>query len=451
MVLAPSINDNRSSAPRNNGNGTAPRIRRQSGISDFFAKSKPTSVVQHHRHPSESSSTRLHTATMQQRQRREREPSFRGPSLHVRQQSTNNNISMTASGKQIDHRTRVKRESTPVGASNVLSPVQENKILSGVVACLDVRTDDGDDVSLNFERALHSMGAKTRRTFSDSVTHLVYKNGSAATLKKAMSKDVFIVNLLWVSRCKREGKRLPEADFLIEKPQGLVLTGTKKRKSMEPGKVKPLNDVEPTPSTSSDGSVDDGLITERIEDLEPRRRTIATTSWRVKDFKRSNESELRKREIAALASDEEDEKERLAPARFSLPASVESIADRHSYKRPKPAPASDTVIPVHPPSVQMKEQIKARFSIGQARDSNPDDSSKADLDASRLSLNSPPISNVSTPIKRKRRLTGSLPKPLAHNITTSTKTHTDIGTVNNNDSKTNSNSTNVHLIPQFKI
>lgn len=28
------------------------------------------------------------------------------------------------------------------------------------------RTEDGDDVSQNFERALQSMGAKTRRTFS---------------------------------------------------------------------------------------------------------------------------------------------------------------------------------------------------------------------------------------------------------------------------------------------
>jgi hypothetical protein len=61
-----------------------------------------------------------------------------------------------------------------------------------------------------------------------------------------MSKNVFIINLLWISRCKREGKRLPEKDFIIERPQGLVIAGKKRRKSMEPGKVRALvlNELE---------------------------------------------------------------------------------------------------------------------------------------------------------------------------------------------------------------
>jgi hypothetical protein len=41
-------------------------------------------------------------------------------------------------------------------------------------------------------------------------------------------------------RCKKEGRRLDEKEYIIEKPQGLVLTGTKRRKSMEPGKVRAL-------------------------------------------------------------------------------------------------------------------------------------------------------------------------------------------------------------------
>ena len=76
--------------------------------------------------------------------------------------------------------------------------------------------------------------------YADSITHLIFKNGSPATLKKAMSKNVFIINLLWISKCKREGKRLPEKDFIIERPQGLVIAGKKRRKSMEPGKVRAL-------------------------------------------------------------------------------------------------------------------------------------------------------------------------------------------------------------------
>jgi hypothetical protein len=75
---------------------------------------------------------------------------------------------------------------------------------------------------------------------------LIFKNGSPATLKKALSKNAFIINLLWISRCKREGKRLPEKEFIIERPQGLVLAGKKRRKSMEPGKVRALVDLEPS-------------------------------------------------------------------------------------------------------------------------------------------------------------------------------------------------------------
>lgn len=80
----------------------------------------------------------------------------------------------------------------------------------------------------------------------DSITHLIFKNGSPATLKKALSKNVFIINLLWVSRCKREGKRLAEKDFVIERPQGLALAGKKRRKSMEPGKVRALEPLHPS-------------------------------------------------------------------------------------------------------------------------------------------------------------------------------------------------------------
>ncbi|KAI8091337.1 uncharacterized protein B0P05DRAFT_527068 [Gilbertella persicaria] len=60
---------------------------------------------------------------------------------------------------------RTQSSSKPTSETSK-STVQTNKILDGVVACLDVRTEDGDDVSQNFERALQSMGAKTRRTFS---------------------------------------------------------------------------------------------------------------------------------------------------------------------------------------------------------------------------------------------------------------------------------------------
>ncbi|CAO3593333.1 unnamed protein product [Absidia cylindrospora] len=77
----------------------------------------------------------------------------------------------------------LQRSSSP---ANLLNTTQDTaNCLKGVVACLDIRTEDGDDVSQNFEMALKSMGAKTRKTFADSVTHLIYK-WIAINVKKAL-------------------------------------------------------------------------------------------------------------------------------------------------------------------------------------------------------------------------------------------------------------------------
>ncbi|KAG2236482.1 hypothetical protein INT48_003273 [Thamnidium elegans] len=259
-------------------------------------------------------------------------------------------------------------------------PNNSNNILDGVIACLDVRTEDGDDVSLNFERALQSMGAKTRRTFN-SITHLIFKNGSPATLKKAMSKNVFIVSLLWISSCKRQGKRVPENDFMIDKSQGLlVTTGKKRRKSMEPGKVRALvmNDlIQPSLSSSSEGSTQ--------EEPESRRKTISTCSWEARDFQTKDRES--KRRLLRPNFDEDPlnalpAEIKLKEPRLSLPASLQSI----KYK--------PSIIPVHAPSLAKKEQIKARFSIGKSTEEEIHTTSKT--------------ASVSSPLKRRRRLTGNL-------------------------------------------
>ncbi|KAL7310738.1 hypothetical protein PS15m_010202 [Mucor circinelloides] len=412
MVLPPS-NSSRLSALKNARHSASKT--KQTGIADFLKKSQPIVPAQHQHHrtsrPSTSQPLKQPPQTLSQPPQRQRQKS---PILSETQ--------------------------------NTSTSVQSNKILNGVVACLDVRTEDGDDVSQNFERALQSMGAKTRRTFSDSITHLIFKNGSPATLKKAMSKNVFIINLLWISRCKREGKRLPEKDFIIERPQGLVIAGKKRRKSMEPGKVRALvlNELEASLSSSSDGSTHDD------SKVETRRQTIATSNWIARDFKKPSaaESLSRKRHIQEAEAYDQEVEQEVLPPRLSLPISVESIASRHISKKQK----TPTATPVHAPSIQMKEQIKARFSIGQAPTSNPvtksssangssannNNSNATDdkiddtlrqIDPSKLSI-SAPTQVSSTPIKRKRRLTGSLGRPsLSGSIDTPQPTKSD--TTNN--------------------
>ncbi|CEP16988.1 hypothetical protein [Parasitella parasitica] len=355
-MVHPSSNSSRLSALKNARLNASKS--KQSGITDFLKKSHPIVPVQYQHYRTTRPSSQSQKPVQAQ----------------------------TQSSQQ--QQPQAQRQKSPIlsETQNTSTSTQSNKILNGVVACLDVRTEDGDDVSQNFERALQSMGAK---------------NGSPATLKKAMSKNVFIINLLWISRCKREGKRLPEKDFLIEQPQGLVIAGKKRRKSMEPGKVRALV----------------------LNELEPS----STSSWTARDFNKSMAAESlnRKRHIEEAEAYDDQEDTDVLPPRLSLPISVESIASRHISKKQK----MPVTIPVHVPSLEMKEQIKARFSIGQAPTSKPAAKSSSNstgdssnfsnlkiddtlrqIDPSQLSISSPTQVGL-TPIKRKRRLTGSLNRP----------------------------------------
>jgi hypothetical protein len=172
-------------------------------------------------------------------------------------------------------------------------------------------------------------------------------------------------------------------------------------------------------SSSSDSSLNEESSS------STRRKTIATSSWTARDFsRRGDESESRKRHIAEAELDADQE---LLPPRLSLPISVESIASRHIDKRQKPNLTAN-IIPVHAPSETMKEQIKARFSIGNTSVTSIEESAKSlNLNPTRLSVSS--SSSIATPIKRKRRLTGNLSRP----------------------SISSTNSTATEFIPQVKL
>ncbi|KAI9481076.1 MAG: hypothetical protein EXX96DRAFT_202327 [Benjaminiella poitrasii] len=231
-------------------------------------------------------------------------------------------------------------------------------------------TDDDTNVSECCENILQDLGAMIRKSYTDTVTHLIFKNGSPTTFNKAKSKGKHIVNLLWVTHCQEKNERVPEDKYKISiAPQKLI--GSKRRKtSMEPGRVKALFG-------------NDGLLTNNGSSQEEvRRRTILTTDWVAKSLEggknkaSSRESELRKRYIEELEKEEEEEAGRedslsrleeenelvVLPPRLSLPVSAEMIANRHISKKRRSN--INDIIPVEPPSKEAQEQIKARFSIG---------------------------------------------------------------------------------------
>ena len=118
--------------------------------------------------------------------------------------------------------------------------------LRGVVALVEVFTLDGASASAPFISLLQRLGARTTKSWSERVTHVIFKDGSPTTLQRVRLNNkeveksgngfvIHCVNSRWVSDCDASGARVDEADDayavdVTDVPRG----GHRRRKSMEP-------------------------------------------------------------------------------------------------------------------------------------------------------------------------------------------------------------------------
>ncbi|KAJ9627043.1 hypothetical protein H2203_003503 [Taxawa tesnikishii (nom. ined.)] len=117
--------------------------------------------------------------------------------------------------------------------------------LKGLTCLVEVFTLEGASASSPFIALLHRLGARTTKSWSERVTHVVFKDGSPATLQRVrlVNKEaVFCVNSRWVTDCDRLGTRMDErsdkyAVDLCEVPRA----GRRRRKSMEPASLRNLD------------------------------------------------------------------------------------------------------------------------------------------------------------------------------------------------------------------
>ncbi|WRT63616.1 uncharacterized protein IL334_000539 [Kwoniella shivajii] len=117
----------------------------------------------------------------------------------------------------------------------LLCSTNGDKCLKGVRAFVDVRTSDGEDSSRVFIDILKGLGAKVFVRPTDSCTHIIYKSGKPSTLswwRKQDDPKPFMVGIKWVMECKKSGKRLEEAPFIVDTNEEDIFQ--KRRKSMEP-------------------------------------------------------------------------------------------------------------------------------------------------------------------------------------------------------------------------
>ncbi|KAI5272938.1 hypothetical protein E4T47_03828 [Aureobasidium subglaciale] len=157
---------------------------------------------------------------------------------------------------------------TPLKAAGLATPAvypmtpHPMQPLKAVTALVEVFTLDGSSASGPFIALLQGLGARTTKTWSDRVTHVIFKDGSPTTLQKVRlgnknpnSKKVFCVNSRWVTDCERSGTRMDEqADIytvdLNEVPRG----GRRRRKSMEPAALRNVDGNIVHSNTSSANS-----------------------------------------------------------------------------------------------------------------------------------------------------------------------------------------------------
>ncbi|RUS75132.1 hypothetical protein EGW08_017116 [Elysia chlorotica] len=85
-------------------------------------------------------------------------------------------------------------------------------VLKGVVAFVEVRSSN-DNRSAAIAHELSQLGAKVEPTFSDEVTHVVYKEGLKRTWNRATKRGVPMVSVSWIDSCKQHMMRMPESSF----------------------------------------------------------------------------------------------------------------------------------------------------------------------------------------------------------------------------------------------
>ncbi|KAL1517902.1 hypothetical protein ABEB36_001605 [Hypothenemus hampei] len=91
--------------------------------------------------------------------------------------------------------------------------VSYNQILNGVIAYVEIQSRSNEDRSQGVKTVLRLMGADIRETFTNDVTHVIFKDGSYTTFQKAKLKNIHLVSILWVEFCRKNMQRQNEKHY----------------------------------------------------------------------------------------------------------------------------------------------------------------------------------------------------------------------------------------------
>ncbi|KAJ7387603.1 BRCA1 associated RING domain 1 [Desmophyllum pertusum] len=116
-------------------------------------------------------------------------------------------------------------------------PVSHDKILEGVVAFIEVRSNTENRFE-GISKQMEMLGAMVVKKLTPEVTHVIFKDGKKTTRERALKKGVHVVSVLWVESCRQSGKRVSEDLFPVVAPEQavtpLIVGRLKRTKSMQP-------------------------------------------------------------------------------------------------------------------------------------------------------------------------------------------------------------------------
>lgn len=89
----------------------------------------------------------------------------------------------------------------------------EKEVLYGIVAYVEIGGNDRHVSGL--KNILKTLGASIKDSFTKEVTHVIFKNGSIETYKRAKLLNVHLVSVLWVEACRNSKSKVCERLFPV--------------------------------------------------------------------------------------------------------------------------------------------------------------------------------------------------------------------------------------------
>lgn len=118
--------------------------------------------------------------------------------------------------KKIREEWNVLKNSTIIDPDRLTDPKNnqrtsnESNILYGAVVYIEVPNMKRITI---LKSKLEKLGATVKDDFTQEVTHVVYKNGSLETFKRAKLLNVHLVSVLWIQACENSKTKICEKLF----------------------------------------------------------------------------------------------------------------------------------------------------------------------------------------------------------------------------------------------